>query len=147
MCIRDSKNIVASGVARKCEVQVAYAIGVAQPMGVYINTFGTGQVDDDKLAKYVAQKFDMRPRALIEELDLLRPIYRPTSAYGHFGRSEFSWEKTARAAEIAADLMGVKVKAAAKHAAKGNGSAKLNGHASEKPKTKAKRASKPEAST
>ncbi len=96
-----AKNIVASGAARECEVQVAYAIGVAQPTGIYVNTFGTGAVEDEKLAKFVAEKFDFRPRALIEELDLLRPIYRPTSAYGHFGRSEFSWEKTDRAAEIA----------------------------------------------
>ena len=144
-----AKNIVASGVARRCEVQVAYAIGVAQPMGVYINTFGTGQVDDEKLAKYVAAKFDMRPRALIEELDLLRPIYRATSAYGHFGRSEFSWEKTNRAAELAADLLGIKIKGAPKAAAKAaktNGSSKLNGHAPEKAKAKGKKSGKAEAS-
>ena len=89
-----AKNIVAAGLAKRCEVQVAYAIGVAKPMGVYVHTFGTGTLDDEKLAKYVAEKFDFRPRALIEELDLLRPIYRPTAAYGHFGRPEFSWEKT-----------------------------------------------------
>jgi S-adenosylmethionine synthetase len=105
-----AKNIVASGAASRCEVQVAYAIGVAQPMGVYVHTFGTGKVDDEKLAAYVMQNFDMRPRALIEELQLLRPIYRATSAYGHFGRSEFSWEETDRAAQIAHDLLGAPLK-------------------------------------
>jgi S-adenosylmethionine synthetase len=138
-----AKNIVASGVATKCEVQVAYAIGVAQPMGVYINTFGTGKVDDDKLAKYVAANFDMRPRALIEELDLLKPIYRATSAYGHFGRSEFSWEATDRAAKLAADLLGAKVKA--KKGSKSNG-AKLNGHGADKAKPRGKKSGKAEAS-
>jgi S-adenosylmethionine synthetase len=104
-----AKNIVAAGLASRCEVQVAYAIGVAKPMGVYVHTFGTGKIDDEKLAAYVSEQFDMRPRALIEELDLLRPIYQPTSAYGHFGRSEFSWEQTDRAAKLAADLLGVKL--------------------------------------
>jgi S-adenosylmethionine synthetase len=105
-----AKNIVASGVAARCEVQVAYAIGVAQPTGVYVHTFGTGKVDDGVLADYVQKNFDMRPRALIEELDLLRPIYRATSAYGHFGRSEFSWETTDRAEKIAHDLLGTPLK-------------------------------------
>jgi S-adenosylmethionine synthetase len=104
-----AKNIVAAGLASRCEVQVAYAIGVAKPMGVYVHTFGTGKIDDEKLAAYVSEQFDMRPRALIEELDLLRPIYQPTSAYGHFGRSEFSWEQTDRAAKLASDLLGVKL--------------------------------------
>jgi S-adenosylmethionine synthetase len=101
-----AKNVVAAGLARKCEVQVAYAIGVAKPMGVYVHTFGTGRVDDQKLQRYIAQHFDMRPRALIEELNLLRPIYLPTAAYGHFGRPEFSWEKTPHAQKLAADLLG-----------------------------------------
>jgi S-adenosylmethionine synthetase len=101
-----AKNLVAAGVAKKVEVQVAYAIGVARPMGVYVNTFGTGKVGDEELQRYVSEKFDMRPRALIEELDLLRPIYRATAAYGHFGRPEFSWESTHRAAQIAEDLLG-----------------------------------------
>jgi S-adenosylmethionine synthetase len=101
-----AKNIVAAGLAKRCEVQVAYAIGVAQPMGVYVQTFGTGKLDDETLAAYVMKNFDMRPRALIEELDLLRPIYQPTSSYGHFGRAEFSWEKTTRAKKLAADLLG-----------------------------------------
>jgi S-adenosylmethionine synthetase len=104
-----AKNIVAAGLASRCEVQVAYAIGVAKPMGVYVSSFGTGKIDDEKLAAYVLEHFDMRPRALIEELDLLRPIYQPTSAYGHFGRSEFSWESTDRAAQLASDLLGVKL--------------------------------------
>jgi len=101
-----AKNIVAAGLAKRCEVQVAYAIGVAQPMGVYVHTFGTGKIDDEALAAYVMKNFDMRPRALIEELDLLRPVYQPTSSYGHFGRSEFTWEKTDRAKKLAADLLG-----------------------------------------
>jgi S-adenosylmethionine synthetase len=128
-----AKNIVAAGLARRCEVQVAYAIGVAQPMGVYVQTFGTGKVPDDKLAKYVQDNFDMRPRALIEELDLLRPIYRPTSAYGHFGRSEFSWESTERAAKLASDLLGITIKSSKSEskpkgkAAKSNGDAHTNG--------------------
>jgi len=101
-----AKNIVAAGLAKKCEVQVAYAIGVAQPMGVYVQTFGTGKLPDDTLAAYVMKNFDMRPRALIEELDLLRPVYQPTSSYGHFGRSEFTWENTSRSKKLAADLLG-----------------------------------------
>jgi S-adenosylmethionine synthetase len=109
-----AKNIVAAGLAKKCEVQVAYAIGVAQPMGVYVQTFGTGKLPDDTLAAYVMKNFDMRPRALIEELDLLRPVYQPTSSYGHFGRSEFTWEKTDRAKKLAADLLGARPKSSAK---------------------------------
>jgi S-adenosylmethionine synthetase len=100
-----AKNVVASGVAKRCEVQVAYAIGVAQPVGVHVNTFGTGKVDDEVLEKYILATFDMRPKALIDELGLLAPIYKPTAAYGHFGRAEFSWEKTDRAARIADDLL------------------------------------------
>ncbi len=105
-----AKNVVASGVARKCEVQVAYAIGVAKPVGVHVNTFGTGKISDEKLEEYILEHFDMRPKALIDELGLLAPIYKPTSAYGHFGRSEFSWEKTDRAEQIASDLLGGKAK-------------------------------------
>jgi S-adenosylmethionine synthetase len=100
-----AKNVVASGVAKRCEVQIAYAIGVAQPVGVHVNTFGTGKVSDETLEKYILKNFDMRPKALIEELGLLAPIYKKTAAYGHFGRSEFSWEKTGRAAKIADDLL------------------------------------------
>ncbi len=103
-----AKNIVASGVAKRCEVQVAYAIGVAQPMGVYVTTFGTGKVEDDHIAKVVKELFDFRPRAIIETLDLQKPRYRPTAAYGHFGRQEesFTWEHTDRAGEIAEALLG-----------------------------------------
>ncbi len=102
-----AKNIVAAKLATRCEVQVAYAIGVAKPMGVYVTTFGTGVVGDEKISRTVAKMFDFRPRALIETLDLLRPIYRPTAAYGHFGRSgtSFTWEKTDRAEELAEALL------------------------------------------
>ena len=113
-----AKNIVASGVARRVEVQVAYAIGVAQPVGVYVNTFGTSDVDDGKLADYVKKNFDFRPKALIEELDLLRPIYRQTAAYGHFGRSEFSWERTDHAEAMAQALLGKSARYSSKPAKK-----------------------------
>ncbi len=91
-----AKNIVAAGLADECEVQLAYAIGVAQPVSVMIDTFGTGKIPSDDIAKIVMEKFDMRPKAIVEKLDLLRPIYRKTAAYGHFGRSESDllWEKT-----------------------------------------------------
>ena len=100
-----AKNVVAAKLAKKCEVQVAYAIGVAQPVGVYVNTFGTGRIGDEALAKYIHANFDMRPKAIIDQLDLLKPIYKATAAYGHFGRKEFSWEKTDRAAKMADDLL------------------------------------------
>ena len=112
-----AKNVVASGLAKRCELQIAYAIGVAQPVGVHVDTFGTGKVADDVLEKYILQNFDMRPKALIEELGLLAPVYKRTASYGHFGRSEFSWESTDRAAKIADDLLGGK--AAAKSQANG----------------------------
>jgi S-adenosylmethionine synthetase len=118
-----AKNVVASGVAKRCEVQVAYAIGVAQPVGVRVDTFGTGKVSDQVLEKYILASFDMRPKALIESLDLLRPIYQATAAYGHFGRNDVPWEKTDRAAKIADDLLRATPKAPSKS---GNGSA--NGH-------------------
>jgi S-adenosylmethionine synthetase len=101
-----AKNIVAAGLARRCEVQVAYAIGVAQPVGVYVSTFGTGVIDDEKIAAYVMKNFDFRPKALIDELDLLRPIYRETAAYGHFGRAQFPWEATTHAEALAQALLG-----------------------------------------
>lgn len=102
-----AKNLVASGVADRTEVQLAYAIGVAEPVSVLVNTFGTGKVDDEKLAAYVKDNFDARPAVMIKTLDLLRPIYQPTAAYGHFGRTEdgFSWEKTDRAEQIRSDLL------------------------------------------
>ncbi len=90
-----AKNIVAAGLAGRCEVQVAYAIGVAEPVSVMVETFGTGAISDDDIAMKVRDVFDLRPKALIDELDLLRPIYQKTAAYGHFGRNEpeFTWEK------------------------------------------------------
>jgi S-adenosylmethionine synthetase len=91
-----AKNIVAAELARKCEVQLSYAIGVAQPVSVMINTFRTGKIPSDQIAKIVMQMFDMRPAAMIKKLNLLRPIYKKTAAYGHFGRKDpdFTWEKT-----------------------------------------------------
>ncbi len=94
-----AKNVVAAGLARRCEVQVAYAIGVAEPVSLLVHTFGTGKIDEDRLAEIVRANFDCRPGALIRELNLLRPIYQKTAAYGHFGRqdADFSWEKTNKA--------------------------------------------------
>jgi S-adenosylmethionine synthetase len=93
-----AKNIVAAGLAEKCEVQVAYAIGVAEPVSVMINTFGTSKIPPNDIARIAREEFDLRPRAIIETLDLLRPIYRKTAAYGHFGRElpEFTWERKDR---------------------------------------------------
>ncbi len=101
-----AKNIVASGVASRCETQVAYAIGKAHPLSVYVNTFGTGQVEDEKIAQAVKETFDLRPGAIIKHLDLLRPIYRKTAAYGHFGRedADFTWENTGHAETLKAKL-------------------------------------------
>jgi S-adenosylmethionine synthetase len=97
-----AKNIVAAGLADKCEVQLAYAIGVAEPVSVMINTFGTSKISPNRIAQIAREEFDLRPRAIIESLDLLRPIYRQTAAYGHFGRElpEFSWERTDRVASL-----------------------------------------------
>ena len=91
-----AKNVVASGVAKRCEVQVAYAIGVAHPVSVMVETFGTSKIDPLKLSALVEEHFDLRPAAIIERLDLRRPIYQRTAAYGHFGRPEpdFTWERT-----------------------------------------------------
>jgi S-adenosylmethionine synthetase len=93
-----AKNVVAAGLAKRCEVQVAYAIGKAQPVGVFVQTFGTGVLPDERIQQAVQQVFDLRPAAIIADLDLLRPIYRPTAAYGHFGRElpDFTWERTDR---------------------------------------------------
>ncbi len=98
-----AKTAVAAGLARRCEVQVAYAIGRAEPVGLFVDTFGTGQVPDEVLADAILQVFDLRPAAIIAALDLLRPIYSATSAYGHFGRElpSFTWERTDRAAALA----------------------------------------------
>jgi S-adenosylmethionine synthetase len=97
-----AKNLVSAGAAKKCEVQVAYAIGVAEPVSILVETYGTGKVSETRLREIIREVFDLRPRAIIEYLDLLRPIYSPTSAYGHFGRDEpgFTWEKTNRVEDI-----------------------------------------------
>jgi S-adenosylmethionine synthetase len=93
-----AKNVVAAGLARRCEVQVAYAIGKAQPVGFYVDCFGTETVPVATIQKAVLEVFDLRPAAIIRDLDLLRPIYAQTAAYGHFGRElpDFTWEKTDR---------------------------------------------------
>ncbi|WP_417511891.1 methionine adenosyltransferase [Microbacterium sp.] len=97
-----AKNAVAAGLADRLEVQVAYAIGVARPVGLYVETFGTGKVSDEVITNAIREVFDLRPQAIIERLDLLRPIYRQTAAYGHFGRElpDFTWERTDRADEL-----------------------------------------------
>ena len=97
-----AKNVVAAGLADRAEVQVAYAIGVARPVGLYVETFGTGRVSDEVITDAITKVFDLRPQAIIEELDLLRPIYAQTAAYGHFGRElpDFTWERTDRAEDL-----------------------------------------------
>jgi S-adenosylmethionine synthetase len=104
-----AKNIVAAGLASRCLVQVSYAIGVARPTSVMVTTQGTGKISDDKLSELVLKHFDLRPKGIIQMLDLLRPIYEKTAAYGHFGREEpeFTWEATDKARALAADA-GVK---------------------------------------
>jgi S-adenosylmethionine synthetase len=99
-----AKNIVAAGLAGRAEVQVAYAIGVARPLSLLVETFGTENVPRPEITRLVSEHFDLRPAALIQNLDLRRPIYRPTAAYGHFGRDEpgFSWERTDQAAALRA---------------------------------------------
>jgi S-adenosylmethionine synthetase len=99
-----AKNIVAAGLARQCQIQVAYAIGVAQPMNITVYTEGTGVIPDDQIAALVREHFDLRPKGIIQMLDLLRPIYQKTAAYGHFGREEpeFTWESTKAAAQLRA---------------------------------------------
>jgi S-adenosylmethionine synthetase len=108
-----AKNVVAAGLASKCLVQVSYAIGVAKPTSVMVTTSGTGKVSDDKLAELVSKHFDLRPKGIVQMLNLLRPVYEKTAAYGHFGRDEpeFTWETTDKAQALAADA-GVKVSAA-----------------------------------
>jgi S-adenosylmethionine synthetase len=99
-----AKNIVAAGLASKCLVQISYAIGVAQPTSVMVSTYGTGKVSDEKIAELVRTHFDLRPKGIVKMLNLLRPIYRKTAAYGHFGREEpeFTWEATDKAAALRA---------------------------------------------
>jgi len=101
-----AKNIVAAGLADRCELQVSYAIGVAEPTSISVNTFGTGKLPDEKIELLVREHFDLRPKGLIAMLDLKRPIYRKTAAYGHFGREDpdFTWEKTDKAEALAAAL-------------------------------------------
>lgn len=95
-----AKNIVASGLAPECELQVAYAIGVAKPVSIMVNTYGTGQIPDEEIERVVKKLFDFTPEAMIETLELRKPVYKKTAAYGHFGRSEFCWEKTDRVEDI-----------------------------------------------
>ncbi|MFZ5762401.1 MAG: methionine adenosyltransferase [Thermodesulfobacteriota bacterium] len=106
-----AKNVVAAGLAAECEVQVAYAIGISRPVSVNVNTFGTGKIDDERIRQLILEHFDLRPKAIIQHLDLLRPIYKKTASYGHFGRerAEFTWEKTDKA-EILRDAAGLKCK-------------------------------------
>ncbi|KXO13970.1 S-adenosylmethionine synthetase [Moritella sp. JT01] len=101
-----AKNIVAAGLADRCEIQVSYAIGIAEPTSISVETFGTGKVSDELLVKLIREHFELRPHGLIEMLDLKRPIYQNTAAYGHFGRKEFSWEATDKA-EILRDAAGL----------------------------------------
>ena len=100
-----AKNVVAAGLAKRCEIQVSYAIGVAEPTSVSVETFGTGKIADTRIETLIREHFDLRPRGLIEMLDLKRPIFRATAAYGHFGREEetFTWERTDRAESLRAD--------------------------------------------
>jgi len=113
-----AKNVVAAGLARQCQIQVSYAIGVAKPINVTIYTEGTGVIPDEKIAKLVQEHFDLRPRGIVKMLDLLRPIYQKTAAYGHFGREEpeFTWEATDKAA-LLRDAAGLKGSARAVAAA------------------------------
>ena len=94
-----AKNIVAAGIADRCEIQVSYAIGVAEPTSISVETFGTGRIADSRIVELIREHFELRPKGLIKMLDLIRPIYLPTAAYGHFGREEdaFTWEKTDKA--------------------------------------------------
>ncbi|MFT5574027.1 MAG: S-adenosylmethionine synthetase [Cryomorphaceae bacterium] len=107
-CRYVAKNVVAAGLADRCEVQVAYAIGVAKPVSLMVNTFGTAKIDEAKIEALVEQHFDLRPKAIIQALDLLRPIYRNTAAYGHFGRTEpeYKWEATDKA-DLLRDAAGI----------------------------------------
>lgn len=101
-----AKNVVAAGLADQCEIQISYAIGVAEPISVLVNTYGTGKCSDDDILAMVKKHFDMRPKGIINQLQLLRPIYRKTAVFGHFGRDDIDlpWEKTDKAAELAEAL-------------------------------------------
>jgi S-adenosylmethionine synthetase len=100
-----AKNIVAAGIASELEVQIAYAIGISQPVSINVNSFGTGQIDDDAIIALITRNFDLRPKAIVQQLNLLRPIYQDTAAYGHFGREldEFTWERTDKAEILKSD--------------------------------------------
>ena len=108
-----AKNIVAAGLADRCEIQIAYAIGIAKPVSIHVDTFGTGHIPDSRIVELVRAHFDLRPKGIIQMLDLLRPIYQSTAAYGHFGRNEpgFTWERTDKAAALR-DAAGLKARAA-----------------------------------
>jgi S-adenosylmethionine synthetase len=110
-----AKNVVAAGLADRCEVQLAYAIGVAEPVSVLVDTFGTGKIGREQLQDLVRQNFPLTPRAIIEHLDLRRPIYRKTAAFGHFGRDDkdFTWEATDKAAALR-EAAGLRAEAAKK---------------------------------
>ena len=95
-----AKNIVASGAAKRCEIQIAYAIGISEPVSLMVDTFGTGVVDDDRLEKIIREEFDLTPKGIIDTLDLRKPIYKDTATYGHFGHNHFSWEQCNRVNEI-----------------------------------------------
>ena len=97
-----AKNIVAAGIAKKCEIQLSYAIGVAHPTSVMVDTFGTGKLSDERIVEMIRENFDLRPAGIIRMLDLRRPIYKQTAAYGHFGRTDIDlpWEKTDKAEEL-----------------------------------------------
>ncbi|HVD21674.1 MAG TPA: methionine adenosyltransferase domain-containing protein, partial [Lapillicoccus sp.] len=108
-----AKNVVAAGLATRCEIQVAYAIGTAKPVGLYVETFGTESAPVDRIQAAITTVFDLRPAAIIEQLDLLRPIYKPTAAYGHFGRTHadgvtnaFTWEQTTKVEALQAAVHG-----------------------------------------
>ncbi len=109
-----AKNVVAAGLADRCEIQIAYAIGIAQPVSVHVDTFGTGKLPDAKIAELVKTHFDLRPKGIVQMLDLLKPMYQATAAYGHFGRTEhgFTWERTDKAEALRA-AAGIKTRSAA----------------------------------
>ena len=104
-----AKNLVAAGIATEIEVQIAYAIGISKPVSINVNSFGTGKISDERIRQLINEHFDLRPKAIIQHLDLLRPIYKKTAAYGHFGREreEFTWERTDKA-EALKDAAGIK---------------------------------------
>ena len=98
------KNVVAAGAATRCEVQLAYAIGVVEPVSIHVDTFGTGKYDEGKIAQAIAKVFSLTPGGIIETLDLLKPKFSPTAAYGHFGNPDYSWEKTNKVEALQAEL-------------------------------------------